>query len=167
MRGSIVKRAKNSYTIILNLGADPSTGKRKQQWMSVKGTKREAEKKLAELLHQIDTGLFMKPGKTTLGDYLEGWLAEYVQPNLSPKTYEGRAQQVERHLIPSLGRLPLTSLKPDHLQRFYAAKLSCGRIDGKGALSARTVRDLHGILHGALATAAETWSPASQPRRRC
>jgi len=39
MRGHIVKRYKNSYTVVLNLGIDPTTGKRKQQWLSVKGTK--------------------------------------------------------------------------------------------------------------------------------
>lgn len=51
MRGHIVKRHKNSYTIVLNLGTDPTAGKKKQQWVSVKGTKKEAEKRLAELLH--------------------------------------------------------------------------------------------------------------------
>lgn len=44
MRGHIVKRYKNSYTLVLNLGIDPATGKRKQQWISVKGTKINAEK---------------------------------------------------------------------------------------------------------------------------
>ena len=70
MRGHIVKRYKNSYTIVLNLGVDPANGKRKQQWISVKGTKKDAEKRLAELLHQLDNGTFMKPGRTTLADYL-------------------------------------------------------------------------------------------------
>jgi len=153
MRGHIIKRYKDSYTVVLNLGTDPASGKRKQQWISVKGTKKDAEKKLAELLHQIDTGLFMKPGKTTLADFLDRWLSEHVRPNTAPKTYEIRAQQVTRHIIPALGRITLTSLKPDHLQRFYTEKLTSGRIDGKGALSARTVRDLHGILHAALQTA--------------
>ena len=37
MRGHIVKRYKKSYTIVLNLGIDSATGKRKQQWLSVKG----------------------------------------------------------------------------------------------------------------------------------
>jgi integrase len=49
--------------------------------------------------------------------------------------------------------MTLIALKPEHLQRFYAQKLSNGRCDGKAGLSARTVRDLHGILHAALATA--------------
>jgi len=49
MRGHIKKRYRSSYTIFLNLGRDPATGKRKQQVISVKGTKKEAEKKLASL----------------------------------------------------------------------------------------------------------------------
>jgi len=52
MRGHIVKRYKNSYTIVLTLGRDPSTGKQKQQWVSVKGTKKDAEKRLSDLHHQ-------------------------------------------------------------------------------------------------------------------
>jgi len=71
MRGHIIKRYKNSYTIVLNLGVDPITGRRKQQWLSVKGTKKEAEKRLSDVLHQLDTGTFMKPGKMTLGEFLE------------------------------------------------------------------------------------------------
>ena len=48
MRGLIAKRGSGSYAIALNLGRDPETGKRKQQWISVKETKKEAEKRLSE-----------------------------------------------------------------------------------------------------------------------
>ena len=71
MRGHIVKRYKDSYTVVLNLGRDPITCKRKQQWVTVKGTKKDAEKKLAELLHQLDTGTLIIPGKITLGEAAE------------------------------------------------------------------------------------------------
>ena len=76
MRGHIVKRGKDSYSIVLNLGQDPVTGKRKQQWISVKGTKKEAEKRRTELLHQLDTGTFVKPGKVTIAEYLQQWLTD-------------------------------------------------------------------------------------------
>ena len=150
MRGHIVKRYKNSYTIVLNLGTDPATGKRKQQWISVKGTKKEAEKRLADLLHQLDTGTFMKPGKTTLGEYLGKWLKDYVWLNLAPRTAEGYESIVHCHLVPSLGNIPLTRLKPEHVQRYYSEKLSGGRYDGKGDLSQTTVSHHHTCLHRAL-----------------
>jgi integrase len=60
---------------------------------------------------------------------------------------------VKKYLIPSLGQIPLTRLRPEHLQRFYADKLSSGRADGKGGLSARTVRYMHVTLHKALKNA--------------
>ena len=85
MRGHITKRGHDSYTIVINLGRDPATGKRKQQWVSVKGTKRDAEKRLSELLSQLDNGVYVKPKKTTLVDYLELWLNEYAKNNLSPR----------------------------------------------------------------------------------
>jgi integrase len=153
MRGHIIKRYKNSYTIVLNLGRDPSTGKSKQQWFSVKGTKKDAEKRLSELLHQRDTGTFMKPGKTTLGDFLERWLKDYVWPNLAPRTAEGYETIIRRQLIPQLGHITLTQLKPEHLQKYYADRLANGRCDGKGGLSPLTVRHHHMTLHCALENA--------------
>ena len=153
MRGHIIKRYKNSYTIVLNLGVDPITGRRKQQWLSVKGTKKEAEKRLSDVLHQLDTGTFMKPGKTTLGEFLERWLKDYAWTNLAPRTAEGYEHIIRRHLIPSLGNITLTQLKPEHLQRYYSEKLSEGRCDRKGALSSTTVRHHHMALHTAMYSA--------------
>ena len=48
MRGHITKRSKDSWAIVLDAGRDPASGKRRQQWHTVKGTKREAEKRLAD-----------------------------------------------------------------------------------------------------------------------
>ncbi len=155
MRGHIVKRYKGSYTIVLNLGVDPATGKRKQQWISVKGTKKEAEKRLGEILHQLDTGTFMKPGKTTIAEYLERWLKDYAWPNLAPRTSEGYETIVRQHLIPKLGNLPLTQLKPEHLQKYYSEMLRSGRCVSSCGLSAQTVRHHHTALHKALQTAVE------------
>jgi integrase len=150
MRGHITKRGKNSYSIAIRLGKDPNTGKYLQSWFTVKGTKKDAEKRLAELLHQIDTGTFMKPGKTTLADFLERWLKDYAYANLAPRTAEGYETIIRQHLIPKLGNIPLMQLKPEHIQKYYAEMLSVGRSDGKGALNPLTVRHHHMTLHNAL-----------------
>jgi len=155
MRGHITKRGKNSYSIAISMGKDATTGKYKYQWVSVKGTKKEAEKRLSELLHQLDNGTFIKPGKTTLTEYLERWLKEYAWPNLAPRTAEGYEHIIRRHLISSLGNMTLTALKPEHLQRYYSEKLTSGRCNGIGGVSAQTVRHHHTALHKALQTAVE------------
>jgi len=70
MRGHITKRGNHSYSIAISLGRDPATGKYKCPWTSVKGTRKEAEKRLSELLHQLDTGTLMKSNKTTVVEYV-------------------------------------------------------------------------------------------------
>ncbi len=147
MRGRIIKRKGSSnYTIVLQLGLDPVTGKRKQQWIAAGTSKREAERKLAELVHEIDTGSYMKPGKITLAKYLGRWLLEYAQTNLSPTTVEGYEHIFRKYIIPALGNLTLAQIKPEHLQKYYSDKLN-------GGLSAQTVRHHHTVLHKALQTA--------------
>ena len=52
----------------------------------------------------------------------------------------------DKHIIPTLGNILLFELKPYHLQRLYADKLSSG-------LSNRTVQIIHITLHKALKNA--------------
>ena len=53
--------------VVLNLSRDPATGERHQQWVSVKGTKRDAERRLADLLHRAESGVHVKAIQTRLG----------------------------------------------------------------------------------------------------
>jgi integrase len=161
MRGHIRKRSKNSYTIVLDVGKDPATGRRKQQWLSVRGTKKDAERKLAELANQLDTGGFVKPTRLTIADFLSQWLRDYAQTSVRARTFLRYQQIVERHLIPHMGRIPLTELRPQHIQAMYAQSLAA-RLDGKpGGLSPRTLLQHHRVLSEALSHAVQ-WGLASR-----
>ncbi len=103
MKGRIIKRG-NGYTIVLQLGIDLDSGKRKQRWIAIDGNKREAEEQLTKLLHEQATGQLIKPGKTTVGQYLNEWIKS-VQGNLSPRTVEGYTTIINC-IIPSLGAIP-------------------------------------------------------------
>ncbi len=103
MRGHITKRGKDSYSIKVSLGKDTNTGKYRYQWLTVRGSKKDAEKRLAEVLHQLDTGSYIQPGKTTVAEYLARWLADYARPNLSPRTTEGY-----EHIISLISPLELS-----------------------------------------------------------
>ena len=139
MRGHITRRAKDSYTIVLNLGTDPETGKRRQQWVTVRGTKKEAERRLSELLNQLDTGTFVKPRRIAVGEYLQKWLTDYAELHCSPKTIESYRQVINSHLMPELGNIKLVELEARHLQTMFAKKRERG-------LSARTVRYLYSLM---------------------
>ena len=154
MRGQVFKRkGSETWTIKVSLGFDAEAKRYRQHWESVPGTKKDAEKRLSEILHELDNGIYMKPGKTTLGEYLERWLRDYVWPNLAPRTAEGYEHIIHQHVILALGNTILTALKPEILQRYYGEKLARGRRDNTGGLSAKTVRHHHITLHGALESA--------------
>jgi len=146
MRGYIRRRGKGSWGITLSLGYDPLSGKRVQRSYSIKGTKRDAEKRLAELLTQADKGRLPSPSKVTLAGHLDRWLTDYVKPSLAPRTAEGYQYIVLRYVAPALGSIPLTRLKGIDLQRYYARLLADG-------LSPQTVRHHHTLIHKALTTA--------------
>jgi integrase len=155
-RGYIRQRGKGVFNIAVSLGRDPKTNRYRYQWTTVRGTRKDAERKLTELLHQVDTGVLIQPGKMRLGTYLERFLEEYARPNLSPRTAEGYEHICKRHLIPSLGNLTLNGLKPTHLTDYYSEKQKAG-------LSAQTVRHHHTMLHKALQTAMEWGLLARNP----
>ena len=161
MRGHIRKRSKNSWTIVLSLGRDPQTGKKKYQWQSVKGTKKDAEHKLAELVQKAETGDLIKPAKITVAEFLRQWLRDYVSINVRPVTAKGYSQKIEAYIIPVLGRIQLSSLQPSHLQAFYRKALDTDRGNGKGGLSSRSVLHIHRILSEAI-THAVKWGLVSR-----
>ena len=138
MRGHIVKRSTNSWSIVLYAGRDPQTGKK------------HAEKELASLINRLETGNYIKPSKITVALFLEQWLRDYASTNTAPRTFERYSEIVRTHLIPNLGRIALTQLKPEHLQGYYAQELTSGRLNGKGGLSAQTVKHHHRVLSEAL-----------------
>ena len=64
----------------------------------------------------------------------------------------GRAARVEARQRVERPRptIPLRHLRPDHLERLYAALLDEGRADGNGGLNSKTVAEIHMIVRRAL-----------------
>lgn len=138
MKGYMRRSGEHSYQIGVYLGKD-ADGKKKYKWLTVQGNKRQAQAKLNETVHQINTGVFADP-KGTLGEFIERWMVEYAKPNLSPSTTEGYQSIVRAGIDPALGKVQLKNLKPELLQKYYADKLAEG-------LSTTTVRHHAMLLH--------------------
>jgi integrase len=151
MRGTILKRGKK-WSIVVDIGKDIK-GKRKQKWFSGFRTRKEAESELTKILHQLENNIFINPDKMNLAEYLRQWSADYVAVNLAPTTRQGYKVNIEGHIIPHIGHIPLQKLQPMHIQRFYKEKMENGRLDGKGGLSAKTVMYIHRVLREALSHA--------------
>ncbi len=137
MRGSIQKRGKNSWRFVFDLERD-HMGKRRQKAVTYRGSKRDAEAELSRILAEIENGGFVDPGNITVAEYYERWLA-HVATKTSAKTHERYEEVFRLGIAPHLGSIKLSSLRPIHIQTFYAEALKSGKARRVGGLSARTV----------------------------
>jgi integrase len=149
MRGFVRKRG-STYTWYFDV-PDPMTGKRRQYSKGGFRTKRECQQALNEALSTLRTGTFVEPSQRTVAGFLvEEWLPAMRPPRVRPSTWLSYRKNVERHIVPALGHLPLQRLTPAQLTAFYRGLLSSGHRQGSGGLAPKTVRNIHGALHAAL-----------------
>jgi len=146
MRGYIRKRSNNSYAIQISTGWDPETNKYQYYRETVKGTKKDAEKRLSELLHQKDIGSLVLSKRITFAEYLNQWIRDYAKAKLSQRSYDRYKDVLERCIIPVLGNIQIAQLSPNQLQRLYSSWLNKG-------LSPATVLYHHHVIHTALQSA--------------
>ena len=114
MKGSIRRRG-DRWRLRVDVGRDPASGRRIQHTETFR-RKADAEDRLAELIGQVNKGMFTKPAKLSVAEYLRQWLRDYAEPNTRPRTFENYRSKLERHAIPAIGHHPLAGLRPDHLQ---------------------------------------------------
>ncbi len=151
-RGTIRQRSKvrkDSWTVQIYTGVDARTGKKRYHSEAVKGTMALAERRLTELLREVDTGTFVERSRLTVAEYLEQWLQDIAAPRVSNRTLEGYKGNLDRYIVPKLGKIPLEKLTPRHVQQMEAQLLKGGRRNG-GQLSPRTVLQVHRVLSKAL-----------------
>lgn len=140
--GSITHRKDGLWSARITL----PNGKRKEKYGH---SQKEVRDWLVEMQNANRTGTWSDTQSTTVGDFLERYLADVVAHTLRPKTQETYILLTRKHLIPELGNVRLLALRPNHLQVFYSSKLAAG-------YSRRTVQYLHAIIHKAL-TQAVKW----------
>lgn len=153
MRGYTVKKGNHYYAVVYE-GIDPGTGKEKRRWYPAGARKADAQRLVTELVKQKNDGDYRAPDRITLGTYLtERWLP-IQQGRLRPSTYDSYRRNIELHVVPRIGAIPIRRLAPEDLDALYADLRTHGRRDGEGGLSVKTVRYIHLMLRKALADAA-------------
>lgn len=150
MTGSL--QEKNSkYYIVLNTYEN---GRRKQKWIAtglpVKGNKRKAEKLLQKYIFEsngttTDTSEAMQE---LYSDYLSRWLVAYSK-HIDECTLQTYTHLVEKHIKPYFKdeKIYLSSLSRKDIQEFLDKKFENGRLDGKGGLSSKSVKELKNIIN--------------------
>lgn len=62
------------------------------------------------------------------GAWLEYWYKYHCEPLIRPSTRTHYEVTIRKHIIPSLGHIPLKEITPECLQQFYKDKKSDGRL---------------------------------------
>ena len=106
------------------------------------------------------------PECPTVGEWIEAWLADYALMRVCGSTYRGYAGVVRRYIVPGIGSVPLDALRPDMVQALYRKLQEPGASRTGGPLSARTVLQVHVVLHQALTKAVALRRIESNPADR-
>ena len=165
MTGSLqIKNGK--YYAVINYKDDCNN--RRQKWVStdlpVKGNKKKAEKFLADYLKKYDERDGVLSNDMYFHTYILMWL-ESIRHTIEKSTFEVYSMDVKKHIAPYFEKLGLrlTELKVIHLQRFYSELLENGRLDGKGGLSPKTIKNYHTVIRKSLQDALRNELIVSNP----
>ena len=161
--GTIRQRPDGRWEARYTLGIDPGTGKQIQK--SVYGkTQKEVRQKLTAITAEIDSGTYQEPCKMTVNEWLDIWLRDY-QIGVKDSTAYLYERQAKLYLRPVLGSIPLETLKAHTIQRLYNSLSQ--EHDGQLALSAKAIKNIHGVLHKALKQAVLIGYLRTNPTEAC
>ena len=165
-----IRKRKGSYQITVSLGYDIH-GKKLLETTTFTPdstlTPKQQEKAVASFAYEfeakIKNGYAMDGRKITLKEFSDRWINEYAKINLQPGTVKKYTEELNDKILPALGHLKLTAIKPHILISFYNSMLKDGvRKDGKsGGYSSATIRKTSNVLSSILRTAVE-WEVIEQ-----
>lgn len=145
MTGHIRKRKTkddNSWQIVLDKGIDVS-GKRIREYITVNGSKRQAQDELARKISEYNSGSYIAPSKITVKMLIDQWMTVYAVPQLAPSTVSGYKVNFDKHTIPYIGHILVQKLTGIEIQHMYTQLSQTG-------LSPRSVRYVHTTLREVL-----------------
>lgn len=158
MAGSIEKRGKDSYRLIVCHGFDLD-GKAIRHTKTIKGTKSQAKIELAKFVTEVEQGSVVDGKVMTFREFTEIWKQNYGKKELVPTTYARYVGVLETRILPYLGRFKLDKITPTDIMKFYdmlekdtqIRKIKCNNgYRTLKPLSNKTILEHHKLLHAML-----------------
>jgi integrase len=143
MRGSIRQRGARSWQVRVSLGErDAETGRHRYVERHVHGRKRDAERELAELITEVDSGGHRQTRRYTVSELLDRWMTHIEALGRAPSTLVRNRSAINTNINPKLGKLDITKVGRADIDNLYGQLLRSG-------LNPLTVRKSHAILSAA------------------
>ena len=145
--GTIRQRPDGRWEARYTLGIDPGTGKQIQK--SVYGkTQKEVAQKLRQITAEIDAKTYVAPCKLSISEWMSIWAQDYLVGVKASTAYLYR-RTIELYIDPHLGHIRLDALNAHAVQHFYNELAKPSKPDA-APLSAKSIKNIHGVLHKAL-----------------
>jgi integrase len=145
VRGNVTKRGKSSWRI--KFDAANTNGRREIKYYTVRGTKRDAEAKLTELLAAVGKGTYVEPTKLTVAEFVRGRVDQWeAAGEITARTAQRYRQLTENQIAPHVGAIPVQKLARLNVEGWHTALRN-------GGLAPRTVGHAHRVLGKALGDA--------------
>ena len=144
-------------------GFDPGTGKQIQRSISGK-TQKEVAQKLKAALAALDSGTYIAPCKMTVEEWMEIWSKQYLG-GVKESTVAAYNATIRTHIKPGIGAIRLDSLDTHLVQSFYNGLREPTK--DREAVSPKTVKNVHGVLHKALQQAVANGYIRFNPTNSC
>ena len=145
--GTIRQRPDGRWEARYTLGIDPGTGKQIQK--SVYGkTQKEVAQKLRQITAEIDAKTYVAPCKLSISEWMSIWAQDYLVGVKASTAYLYR-RTIELYIDPHLGHIRLDALNAHTVQHFYNELAKPSKPDA-APLSAKSIKNIHGVLHKAL-----------------
>ena len=169
--GSIRKRSDGRWEGRYTAGYHPETGKRIVKNVLGK-TQAEVREKLKRAIDESKKLDITRVSEYTVVTWLRTWFELYAKPHIRPSTMNYYHRNIEQHVAPAIGDIPLSKLTSRDLQRLYSDLQSNGRLrkvqrKKKPGLSNSTVRGIHMMLHNALDQAVKERLILNNPTENC
>lgn len=145
MAGHLQQRGESTWRLHAFIGTDEK-GRRQYASKTFHGTKREAGRALASFVAEIsrDRSADAVTKAMTVSQTLSQWL-EAKEARLSPVT-AARYRIAFKHIEPTLGAMPVSRLRPHHIEDLYDTLVTKGQ-------SGASIRKVHWGLRQSLAWA--------------
>ena len=144
-------------------GFDPGTGKQIQRSISGK-TQKEVAQKLKAALAALDSGTYIAPCKMTVEEWMEIWSKQYLG-GVKESTVAAYNATIRTHIKPGIGAIRLDALDTHLVQSFYNGLREPTK--DREAVSPKTVKNVHGVLHKALQQAVANGYIRFNPTNSC
>ena len=109
-------------------------------------TKAEAKAKLAARMTEVEQGICIERTDLTLEEWGWEWLKTFKEGKIRHSTMDNYESDFRMHVVPYIGHIKLKDLTTLHIQRTYTKAQQNG-------LSPKSIRNIHGLVHGMLAKA--------------